>query len=226
MSYSWDYSVILANYDILLRGMGITLMLTAVTVILGFGMGCLIAAMRISKVWIISWCARLYIEVFRGLPVLVTLIWLYFCLPIFLGSSISISSFWVAVLGLGLNFSALQAEITRSGFEAIPTGEIEAARGLDFNRWQILRYIIIPQAFWRSLTPTLGQAVNTLKLTALASSIVVPELFYETSALIQQTYRPLELYTTLAFLYLALIIPLSLVLQTLEARLAARFRND
>ncbi|MCI0557414.1 MAG: amino acid ABC transporter permease [Nitrososphaera sp.] len=225
MTYSWDYSVVFAHLEILLRGMGVTLLLTTVTVLFGLIAGCLVAIMRSSKRWILSWSARSYIEIFRDLPVLVTLIWLYFCLPIFLGPSLRISPFWVAVIGLGLNFSALQAEITRAGFEAIPVGETEAARGLDFTQWQILRFIVIPQAFWRSLAPTLGQTINTLKLTALASFIVVPELFYETSALIQETYRPLELYTTLAVLYLALILPFSLLLQALEARLAARFRK-
>lgn len=132
----------------------------------------------------------------------------------------------MAVVGLGLNFAALMADILRSGYEAIPQGELEVARSFGFNRRQTLSHIILPQAFWRSLAPSLGQAVNTLKLSSLASFIAVPELFYKTSHLIQETFRPLEFYTILSGLYLALILPLSLVVQGVERKLNQRFRHE
>jgi polar amino acid transport system permease protein len=225
MSYSWDFSVVFRYSDILRSGLMTTFLLTAIAVALGLLIGTVVALMRSAHRKILVWPAKIYIEVFRDLPVLVVLIWLYFCLPILIGSNVQISSFWVAALGLSLNFSALQAEIMRMGFEAIPNGELEAARGLGFSKTQILCNIIIPQAFWRSLAPTLGQAINTLKLTSLASFIVVPELFYQTGILIQETYRPLELYTTLAALYLVVILPMSIGVQAAEARLSSRFRN-
>lgn len=226
MNYNWDYSWVWRNSDLLAKGLLVTLALALVTVGTGFVVGSVLAILRKSRFRLLSWPARIYIELFRDLPVLVVLIWLFFCLPILLGPSFIFAPFWVAVLGLGLNFSALQAEITRAGFEAIPQGQLEAAAGLKFTRWQTLRHIALPQSLWRSLAPTLGQAVNTLKLTALASFISVGEVFYVTSRLIQDTFRPLEFYTTLAILYLIIILPLSLALQFLEGRLAKRFQHD
>ncbi len=202
-----------------------TVGLTIASITTGGALGVFVFLARRVRLSPVHWLAVVFIEVFRGLPVLVTLIWLFFCLPLLLGSAGQMPPFWVAVLGLGLNYAALQAEILRAGYEAIPPGEIEAALGLRFSRWQILRYIAIPQAFWRSLAPTLGQAINTLKLTALASFIAVPELFYSASDLIKATSRPLEFYSILAAVYLALILPLSFVLEAMEARLTARFHH-
>ena len=88
---------------------------------------------------------------FRDLPVLVVIFWLFFCLPILLGRSLLLAPFNVATVALGLNFSALMADILRAGYEAIPSGELEVARSFGFSRWRILRHIILPQAFWRSL---------------------------------------------------------------------------
>ncbi len=225
MNYTWDFTWVWRNSDVLAWGMLVTLVLTLVTVAVGAVIGVLVAIMRQSRLRPVFWIARIYIEVFRDLPVLVVLIWLFFCLPILLGPNASIPPFWVAVAGLSLNFSALQAEIIRAGYEAIPVGQLDAASGLHFNRWQVLRHIVFPQTVWRSIAPTLGQAVNTLKLTALASFICVGELFYVTGRLIQDTFRPLEFYTTLALLYLALILPLAIFVQLFEDRLSKRFRH-
>lgn len=225
MNYTWDYTWVWRNWDVLGRGMLVTLLLTVVTVGCGAVLGAMVALLRQSRFKVIAWTARIFIEVFRDLPVLVVLIWLFFCLPILLGPGAGISPFWVAVIGLGLNFSALQAEIIRAGYEAIPAGQLEAAAGLRFSRWQVLRFIVLPQTAWRSIAPTLGQAVNTLKLTALASFISVGELFYVTGRLIQNTFRPLEFYTTLALLYLVLILPAAILVQLFEDRLSRRFRH-
>ena len=226
MSYQWDFSWVLKSLDVLAAGLLVTLRLTIIAVIGGIVLGLIVALMRQAKSVLLSWTARMYIEIFRDLPVLVVLIWLFYCLPPLLGERLQLSPFWVAALGLGLNFSALQAEIFRAGYEAIPKGQIEAAVALNFKRYQILRYIVVPQALWRSLAPTLGQSINTLKLTALASFISVGELFYVTGRLIQDTFRPLEFYTTLAVLYLLLILPLSLSVGIVERRLAIRFVHE
>jgi len=126
-------------------------------------------------------------------------------------------------LGLALNFSALQAEIFRSGFYAIPNDQIKVAKSFGFKNSKILQKIIIPQTFWRSLPPTLGQIINTIKLTSLTSFIAIPELFHTTEQLIQESYRPLEFYTILAVMYLIIIIPLSLLFRLFEAKLSGRY---
>lgn len=223
MDYSWDYSVVRNNLDVLLWGMFWTFALAAASVSFGLIFGVLLAFLRTSKVAVIKLLSGTFIELFRNLPVLVTMIWMYYCLPLLVPWNVFNSPFLIATLALGLNFAALEAEIFRAGINAIPKSQLEAARGLSFNKKQILRHITLPQAAWRSLTPTLGQVVNTLKLTALASFIVVHELFYQTSALIQESYRPLELYTTLAVLYLIIITPFSTIILFLERNLEKRF---
>lgn len=225
MDYSWDFSVVWRNKEALLGGLWVTAQLTFWSVGFGTLAGVLLLFARRSQVAPLRWLAMALIEIFRDLPVIVALIWMYYCLPILLGDNFRLSSFAVAVLGLAVNFGALQAEIFRAGLEAIPAGEIAAARGLNLRRRHILAYIVIPQTFWRSLAPTLGQIVNTIKLTALASFVVVPELYYATGRVIVETFRPLELYTAMAVLYLAIIIPLSLATQRLEQQLSGRFRN-
>lgn len=225
MDYSWDFSVVWRYKEALFGGLWVTAQLTFLSVGLGTLAGVIFLFARRSKIAPLRWLAMAVIEVFRDLPVLVALIWMYYCLPILLGTGLRLSSYAVAVIGLAANFGALQAEIFRAGLEAIPAGEIAAARGLNLRPRHILWYIVVPQTFWRSLAPTLGQIVNTIKLTALASFVVVPELFYVTGRLIQDTYRPLELYTAMAAFYLLIIGPLSLITQRMEQKLSGRFRS-
>lgn len=209
-----------------MSGVVSTALLTVLAVAIGTLLAVGVLALRQSGIRVLSFLAKAFVEVFRDLPVLVVMFWLFFCLPILIGHSELFSPYNVAVVGLGLNFTALMADILRAGYEAIPQGELEVARSFGFNRRQTFRHIILPQAFWRSLAPSLGQAVNTLKLSSLASFIAVPELFYKTSHLIQETFRPLEFYTILAVLYLALILPLSLVVQRVERNLNRRFLHE
>lgn len=226
MQYHWDFSTVWRYRDVLASGLLGTALLTVLAVAVGTILAVGLLALRQSRFKPVSLVARSFVEVFRDLPVLVVMFWLFYCLPILVGRSPLLAPFNVAVVALGLNFSALMADILRAGYEAIPSGELEVARSFSFSRWQTLRHIVLPQAFWRSLAPALGQAVNTLKLSSLASFISVPELFYKTSSLIQDTFRPLELYTVLALLYLAMILPLSLAVQWVERRLSQRFQYE
>lgn len=223
MTYHWEFAWVWRNWPALWQGMTQSALLVGVTVALGTVAAFVLALMRLSRVGPVQWLARGYIELFRNLPVLVVLFWLFYCLPIFVGQGARLPAFWVAVVGLGLNYSAMQAETYRAGVEAIPPGELEVARALRFGQGQIALGIILPQAFWRTLAPTLGQVVNTLKFSSLASFITVGEVFYQTQLLINQTNRPLEFYTALAVLYLLLILPLSLAVQVVEKRLQERY---
>lgn len=226
MEYTWDFTTVWRNWEVLLQGISITIALSLASIAFGLLLSFPLTLIRKSKLKILAWFSRIIIEIFRDLPVLVVLVWLFYCLPIFLGDNLRLTPFTVAVIGLGLNFSALQAEIFRAGLEAIPPGQLEVARTLGFSRFHIVCYIVIPQVLWRTLAPTLGQAVNTLKLTSLASFIAVDDVFHATTFLIQETYRPLEFYTTLAVLYLLTIMPLSFLIQTFERYLEIRFGQD
>lgn len=226
MEYTWQFGPVWRSLDLLFAGLWVTTKLTFISVVIGTAAAVLLAGGRISNSRPLRIASMAYIELFRGLPLLVLLVWLYYCLPLLGDALVRFPPFWVGVVALALNFSALEAEILRSGYDAIPKGEIDAARFFNFSRVQTTRYITLPQAFWRSLAPTLGQVINTLKLSALASFISVPELFYMNEALVRDTFRPLEFYTILAAFYLLLIIPASVGVQILEANLRRRFRAD
>ena len=226
MEYVWQFSVVGRNLPALLRGLLVTLVLTGAAISAGQIIGVLWAGMRSSRSRMLRGGAWLMIELFRDLPVLVLLVWMYFCLPLFLGDWVRISPFWVGVIGLGLNYAALQAEILRAGYESIPHGQLEVAESFGFTKLQRVRHLILPQAFWRSLPPTLGQIVNTLKLSALAAFIAVPEMFYITQKLIQESFRPLEFYTALAGMYLLLVAPLALLFRALEVKISRRFQQS
>lgn len=225
MSYSWNFAPVLRETEALLRGLGVTFSLTFCSIAFGGVIGLLLFLMRLSDSRAARAASIFTTEIFRSLPVLVTLIWLFYCLPILSHGSLLPDPFVVAVLGLGLNFAALEAEIVNAGYEAVPPGEVEAARALGFTPRQALWRIAVPQAYWRSLGPTLGQVVNTLKLTALASFIAVPELFFITSDLLRNTARPLEFYTVMAGYYLLTIYPLSWLVRQLEKEMRRRFRD-
>ena len=223
MGYSWDFTWVFRNYTVLLAGLITTVLLTLATLVLGLSLAVVLALSRIIGGRFVSHLARVVVEIFRDLPVLVVMVWLYFCLPIVFGRSVSLQPFWIAVLGLSLNFAAVESDILRAAYGSIPQPEVQAAVAFGFTPSQLTRTVILPQAFWRALAPTLGQAVNTLKLSSLASFITVSELFYVSNKLIQETFRPLEFYTALAVLYLIIILPFSVALQALEDRLELRF---
>jgi polar amino acid transport system permease protein len=157
----------------------------------------------------------IYVELFLALPVLVLLIWIYFCGPLLLG--ISLSGFWTAVVALSLSLSAFAAEIVRSGILSVPKGQTEAARALGMSRVQSLLYISIPQAIRVMIPPFLGIYIACLKTTSLASTIAVYELLHSAQSLIVSSYRPLEIYTTVALIYVAMVLPISYITRRFES---------
>jgi len=224
MSYQWNFEWVWNNTDVLFKGLLVTFQLTIASFLIGYLIALFFFYLKTSKNKLFKWIAIVVIEITRDIPLLVLLVWLYFALPIFL-PSLKISAFWLSVVGLSFNFAGFQAEIIRAGFQAIPRNQIDVAKSFGFSRVQIFTSIILPQSFWRSIAPTIGQLINTLKLTSLASFITVPELFYTTSALIQDTFRPLEFYTAMAVLYLIIIFPISISMQILEKRLSNKYNG-
>ncbi len=223
MEYEWNFSLVARHAPQLFRGLAMTMIITTLTAAFGIPLAIGVATARTARPVALRLIAATFIEIFRDIPVLVLLVWMYFCLPVLTDGGLNLPSAVVAVLALGLNFAALEAEIIRAGISNIPRAEIEVARGFGFSRIEVLRHVVLPQAFWRSLAPTVGQIVNTLKLSALAAFISVSELFFTTLSLIQDTARPLEFYTALALLYLIAILPPAALAHALERRLTPRF---
>lgn len=160
-------------------------------------------------------------EILLALPLLVLLIWIYYCLPI-LNRSFALNAFSSGVVALSLNLSAFVGETLRAGLETIPRSYTDAAHVIGLSRWQSFRGIVLPLAVRRVLPPLLAQYITTIKLSSLASVIAVYEFLHSAENIIAMTYRPLEVYTAVAVGYLVVILPLSLGVRFLEKRIVVR----
>ncbi len=208
--------IILEVIPYILRGVPVTLQLTALSFIIGLLIGSVLAAVRIFGTQPLPIIAASYIEFFRGTPLLVQIFFIYFGLP---ALGIKLDAFTAAVLSIGLNSGAYQAEILRSAVKGIPEEQFLSAESLGLKTGQIYRHVIFPQAI-RIATPALvNELVALVKYTSLASIIGVAELFRNTEYMVSYTFRP-EIYLLAAAIYLAICVPASQIAKVLETKYA------
>ncbi|KQQ87655.1 MULTISPECIES: amino acid ABC transporter permease [unclassified Aureimonas] len=199
----------------ILQGVFTTLWLTVVAILAGLVLGFGLALMRRSSSRILSGLAGAYVWLFRGTPLLVQLIVIYTALP---ELGIRFNVWQAALIGLSLNEAAYLAEIIRAGIEAVPKGQVRAARALGMREPQIMRSIVLPQAL-KIIVPPLGNSVNgLLKTTSVTSVISMEELLRRTQVLIQERFEVLELFTVAAIYYLLLTTLWDLVQRRIERR--------
>lgn len=220
MTYDWDFSLLAQNWPVLLRGLLVTVELWIPAMAAGLALGFALGLARLSRSGWIAKPALGAIEVFRGTPVLIQLIWFFYAFPIVIG--VQLSPFVAALLGLTLNTAAYCAEIFRGGIQSVPKGQFEGARALGMTRAQAMRRVILPQVLRRMLPAFTNRAIELAKVTSLASVLSVHELMYQGRLLSATYYRPLEILTTVAIVYFVLIYPGSFLSARLERRLAAR----
>ncbi|WP_342629500.1 amino acid ABC transporter permease [Nguyenibacter vanlangensis] len=181
------------------RGALVTLWMTFAAMVFGCLLGLALAVMKRSRRRVLSVPARFYVWLFRGTPLLVQLVVIYAGLP---KLDIRLSVTACAVIGLSLNEAAYLAEIIRAGLNAVPPGQIAAARALGMDEWQISSRIAFPQAF-RLIIPPLGNSVNgLLKTTSVTSVISMEELMQRSQILVQDQFMVLELFSVAALYYL------------------------
>ena len=221
--YQWDWSIILQYRQVFIEGALTTLWLTLLVVVCGSLCGLLIGLMRRSTFPLFSVFAIAYIEIFRALPILVLLIWIYYVSPILIG--VQFSPFITALIALSINLSAFVAETVRAAIESIPKNQFESGLTLGLSQTQTMFFIILPQALKNMLPNLLGLYVTQLKNSSLASVITVNELLHRSNAVISNTYRPLEVYTAVAVCYLLLILPLTILAGVVERRLARKTKK-
>lgn len=199
----------------LFEGALVTLGLTAFAMTFGLLLGFIVAIMRMSKYKIIWGPAYFYSWVMRGTPLLVQLIIIYTGLP---QIGIKFSVLESTLLGLTLCEAAYLSEIVRAGINAVPKGQVNAARAIGMREHQVMRYVIAPQAF-RLIIPPLGNSVNSvLKTTSIASIISMQELLRRTQELIQEKFLVLELFIVAALYYLVMTTAWELVQRRIEKR--------
>jgi len=216
--YQWDFGSLWAYRSLVLVGLSYTVLYTVLCVVLGLVVGTAVGLGRLSKSRFVTWPLIFYIEVFRCTPLLVQLVWFYYALPVLL--DISMSPSLAATLTLSLYGGAFYAEIIRAGVLSIDAGQWDAGKALGLSRLKLMRKIILPQALKRMLPPLMNQSIIQLKNTSLVSVLAVPDLLYQGQVVTAAIYRPLEVYTTVALVYFAVLFPLTLAVQGLERRLA------
>ena len=203
----------------LIAGAGVTLQLTAIAIVIGMVGGSLIGIARLSPLPIVSLLARLYVDFFRGTPLLIQIFMIYFGLPAVLrdsGFKFSLSQFAAAILALSLNSAAYIAEIVRAGIQSIELGQREASESLGLGAVQTMRYVIFPQALRRMIPPLGNEFISMLKDTSLVAIIGSEELFRNGQMIVAVTYQPFVIYTSVAIVYLVLTTFSSQVLSFLE----------
>ena len=220
MEYEWRFDILWQYRYVFLLGVGGTLSLTGLSMLFGLIFGIPLGIGRMSNSRIIKFLSGAFIEVFRDTPILVQLVWIFYCLPILTG--IMMSAFMSAILAMSLHATAYLAEVYRAGIASIDRGQIEAGRVVGMSSWQTMRRIILPQAIQRVIPPMMNVFADFMKASALCSVIGVWELFREASNVITTTYRPLEVYSAMAVIYFLIIYPVVWAAPRLEALLARR----
>lgn len=215
--YNFDWNVVVSALPRMLEGLGITLQITVITIVISMILAIPVAVARMSKIEVIRWTAQGYIEIFRCTPLLVQLFWIFYALPALTG--VTLPGYTSAVIALTANLTAFMAETYRSGFQSVPVEQVEAGRMLQLNRFKQLRYIIVPQAMRQQLPVILSLNISLFKDTALVSTIAVADLMFLANTISAQNYRALEIFTLAAFIYFAIAFPISLITSAIERRM-------
>ncbi|MCC7129662.1 MAG: amino acid ABC transporter permease [Anaerolineae bacterium UTCFX2] len=204
------------SIPVFLNGLWVTLELTAVGLIVGFGLG---LAAALGRVYGSPWVRRIciaYIEIFRGTPLLVQLFLIYYGFP---GIGITLSRMMSAYLTLGLNSGAYQAEYLRGAIMAVSEGQMMAGRSIGLSRLASIRYVILPQALRLVIPSWSNEPILLLKSTAVAFLIAVPDLMTKAKLIAARTYDPIGTYLAVAVVYLVIVGLLNEVMKALERRL-------
>lgn len=214
-----DFGLVFENADAILQAVLVTVLLAFFAEALGVVLGLVFALLKISRFRILSFPAQLYIDVFRGTPLLVQIIFIYFATPL-IGLRFE-SLFFAGLTALTLNSAAYVAEIFRSGIQSIDRGQMEAGRASGLTYAQTMRHIIVPQAFRRVIPPLTNEFVMLIKDTSIVSVIGLEELLRSARVLQSATANSTPLVAAALF-YLAICLPLIYLANGLERRLNRR----
>ena len=207
----------LTNLKFLVSGMGVTIYISVISIIISMVLGFVVAIPSLAKNKFLTYINIGYVEIVRAIPLLVLILWIYYGLPIMTG--LSFSPFVSGIIALAISESAFQAEIFRAGINSIKKSQWEAGSSLGLTFYKRLRLVILPQAI-KNILPALGnQFVYVLKMSSLVSIIGIADLTRKANELVVSTYRPLEIYTFLILEYLILILIVSFFVRKLEKKL-------
>ena len=209
MAFDWAWLPLLAH------GLILTLEITVTCIALGFVLGVILALMRVYGGKWLSIPASIYIQIFRGTPLLVQLLMVYYGLPSW---GIRFSAFTSGVLALGLNTAAYQAEYFRGAIQAVKQGQLLAARSMGMSMVQAARYIVLPQAFRIVIPSWSNELILMLKYSSIVFSITLLDLMGVGKRIASHNFRYFEVYIVVALFYLALVFIITQLLRLLEKK--------
>ncbi len=208
MGYVFNFRDIWAQQDFLLEGIGVTLLLSAVTIAAGFVLGAIVASMRVYGGATIRAVSAAYVEIIRNTPLIVQLFIVFFGLP---GLGVRLDAMTASLIALTINLGAYTAEIIRAGLEAIPRAQIEAGHSLGLSGLQVFRHVVMFPALKIVYPALTSQFVLMMLATSIVSQISAPDLFHVASIIQSRTFRDFEIYLVVAFIYLALALALRIM---------------
>ncbi|WP_168771076.1 amino acid ABC transporter permease [Palleronia sediminis] len=213
-----NFSIVWANLPALWEGVQITLVSFVIALVIGLPLGVALCGMRLRKTGFLAGTARVYVTVFRSIPEMVLIFWMFYCLPPLLG--FRVSGLFSGSLALGLVTGAYLCEIFRGGVQSVAKGQWEAARALALPRSATWLRVIAPQAARLAIPPFVNFMTELLKGTTLLATIGVADLALKSYVLGAQTFRYFEFLTAIAIAYFIIIFPIARFAEHIERRLA------
>ncbi|MCF6101358.1 amino acid ABC transporter permease [Mesorhizobium muleiense] len=215
-----DFSVLLRFQDALLTGLLTTLELTLICIVLGCAIGFFVGLARTSDNRILRGVSGFYVEFFRGTPVLIQLFWIFFCLPLLLGTELS--NFTSAVIALTLYMGAITSETFRASLRSIGREQYDACVALGLPRWTQTTSVVLPQAVLRAIPTLLSNCISLFKESALVSAVGMTDLMFIGSNISNNTARPVEVLTAVALIYFVIAFPLTRAVTFIEQRILTK----
>lgn len=209
--------------QLLIPMLKVTLPLTAAAFSIGLIIALIVAMIRVLEIPVLSQVCKVYVWMFRGTPLLVQLFIIFFGLP---AIGIRLDAFPAAVIAFSLNEGAYTSETMRAAITAIPKGQFEAGYTVGMNYFQIMRRIVLPQAFRVAFPPLFNELIALVKDTSLAASITVSEMFREAQKIAARTFEPFALYCEVAVIYLIICTMLTRLQAYGEKRLSRHERGN
>ena len=213
----FDPQLAIDSFPYVLSGIGYTLLIALVSMVVGLIIGFFLALARTSSLLILQWPARMYISFMRGVPILVILFLLYFGFPVI---GIEFSAVQAALIGFSLNSAAYMAEILRSSLSSVDIGQWESSKALGLSYWQSMKRIILPQSVRIAIPPLSNVLMDLIKASSLAAMITVPEIFQKARIVGAREYDLLTLLILVALIYWAICSVMTVLQNYLERRYA------
>ncbi|MBV4522124.1 amino acid ABC transporter permease [Pseudomonas sp. SWRI74] len=216
-----DFTVVFSYWQALLQGLALTLVFTVGCAILGSLCGFVLSLLRASGSRWLSVPAGLYVELFRGTPLLIQLFWVFFCFPVVFG--VDIPPYLSVLLALTLYMTAITSETFRGALKSIPGEQHDACVALGLASWNKTVFVVFPQALLRGIPPLLSNVVSLFKESALISSVGIADLMFVGQNISNSTARPVEFLSAVAVIYFLVAFPLTRLVGVIEARMLRRY---